>query len=208
MGNRMENQLSEDGPRMDPAAIRDLNWATLNWVAHYSFLPDSSSPPRTHAFVFPDSDRVCITRPEGESSERLAVEERENPGVRGIERPGREVSERSELEKDEHPESERQEIRRSLREGVSAHPGSGKRGLQEVRRTLWERERARPERVTCHSRRSTEAHPDAAAMARREGGTKITEKRILPEIPMHAGDFEELIKDLKTIGCSGLGFRV
>ena len=205
-GNRMGNRTSGDGPLTDPATIRDLNWAALNWAAHYSFLPGSSSPPRAPCFVFPDSVRVSIVRPEGESSERPAFEEIERPGIEESERPGRENSVRLELEKGEHPESERQEIRRSSRKGGSAHPGSEARGLQEVRRTsrkrerarperetrdLRERERAHPERETRHSRRNREVHPEAAAMARREVGSKIPEKRVIPAIPLHSGDFGE-----------------
>ena len=38
--------------------------------------------------------------------------------------------------------------------------------------------------------------------------SRIPEKRVLPEIPVHPGDFEDLRKDLKTIGCSGLFGRV
>jgi hypothetical protein len=169
--------------------------------------------------VFLDSDRVCVECPESENSERPAVEERESPGVREIELPGRAVSTRSELETDEHPESalrefrrtlresERQENRSSLRKRVRVHPGREKKGLQKFWRTLRQNERTHLERETRHSQRRTETHPDAVAMAL-VGGAKIPEKRILPAIPMHAGDFEELIKDLKTIGCSGLFGRV
>ena len=145
-GNRMGNRMSGDGPLPDPATIRDLNWAALNWAAHYSFLPGSSSPPRAPAFAFPESVRVSIARPEGESSERPAFGEFERPGVREIERPGRDSSARLELEKGEHPDSERRNFRRSLRKGVSAHPGREARGLQEVRRTSRKRKGKRPER--------------------------------------------------------------
>ena len=50
---------------------------------------------------------------------RLSDRELEKLSARGE----RTVKCRLELEKGEHPESERQEIRRSLRNGVSAHPG-------------------------------------------------------------------------------------
>jgi hypothetical protein len=219
IGIRTENLRSEDGLRTDPASIRDSNWATLNWVAYHSFSPDSSSPPRTHTIAFPDSDRVCVDCPESENSERPVVEGRESPGVRKIERTRRIVSTRSELEVDEHPESvlreirrtlresERQETRRGLRKSVRVRSEKGRRGLPEFRRTLRKEERTRPERQTRHSRRRTESLPDAVAMAL-VGGAKIPEKRVLPAIPTHVGDFEELITDLKTIGCSGLFGRV
>ena len=149
-GNRMGIRGSEDGPLTDPAMIRELNWATLNLAAHYSFLPLSSSPPRTQVFVVPDSDRVCNLRPDEENSERPVAAECEYPRVSETERPEIEISARSELEQDDHPESERRESRRRLRARVSAQPGGGTREFREVRRDLQRRERAHPGRETCH----------------------------------------------------------
>ena len=106
---------------------------------------------------------------------------------------------------------------------MSAQPGREARGLQEVRRTprkrkgkrpereacgLQEREKAHPEKKLRHSRRSEGAHPESAAMARRETGSKIPEKRIVPDIPQHSEDFDELLKDLEKMGCLGLFGKV
>ena len=66
MGDRIEG----DGSLTDPATIRALKWAALNWATHCSFAPSASSPPRQQSFVFPDSIRVDSARPELEKRER------------------------------------------------------------------------------------------------------------------------------------------
>ncbi len=70
------------------------------------------------------------------------------------------------------------------------------RELQEDRRNLRSRREVRPESV---------------AMVRRGEsafGFKISEKRVVPAVPQYPGDVEELLTDLKTIGCEGLLHRV
>jgi hypothetical protein len=214
-GDRMGNRRSGDGPLPGPATIRDLNWAALNWAAHCSFLPGSSSPPCTPVSAPPESVRVSISHPERESSERPVCED--------FERPRRNSSARLEFGRGEHPDSERRHFRRNLRRGVSAQPGREARGLREVRRTLRrrkgkrperevrslpEKERAPPEKELRHSRRRKVVRPESAAMARKEAGAKITEKCICPDISPHEGDLDELIKDLEKMGCAGLFGKV
>ena len=135
-GNRMGDRIGEDGSPMDPATIRALKWAALNWATHCSFSLYSSSLPRQQNFVFPDSSRVDSVGPELEQKER-----------------------------------------------------------QKLRRSSRKRKRVRPESV---------------AMARggeSAAGNRITEKKVIPVVPQHPGDFEMLRCDLATMQCEELLYR-
>jgi hypothetical protein len=178
-GDRMGNRTSRDGPLPGPAMIRDLNWTALNWAAHCSFLPGSSSPLCTPVFAPPESVRASISHPERESSERPVCED--------FERPGRNSSARLEFGRGEHPDSERRHFRRNLRRGVSAQPGKEARGLREVRRTprrrkgkrperevhsLPEKEKALPEKELRHSRRREVVRPDSGVCSHGAEGSQ------------------------------------
>ena len=136
VGNRMGDRIGEDGSPMDPATIRALKWAALNWATHCSFTLYSSSLPRQQNFVLPDSSRVDSVGPELEQKER-----------------------------------------------------------QKLRRSSRKRKRVRPESV---------------AMARggeSSAGNRITEKKVVPVVPQHPGDFEMLRSDLATMQCEELLYR-
>ena len=196
----MGDRIGDDGSLMDPATVRALKWAALNWATHCSFTLYSSSCPRQQNFELPDNSRVDSVEPEVEGIGRLSCADSERPGVRETEHPVRNSDARLEFGVSEYPDSAHRHFRRSLRKKGSAHPGRGSRGLREVRRTprkrkgkrpereargLPRRERTHPEKELRHVRRREEFRPESAAMARREAGAKIPEKRICPEILQH-----------------------
>ena len=52
VGNRIGDRTEEDGSLTDPATIRALKWAALNWATHCSFLPELSSPSLANSILY------------------------------------------------------------------------------------------------------------------------------------------------------------